>query len=138
VSIDQLSENVRDEKPALQAAGPGLQQGAVRITTPVFVLLMVLLVFSVGAAGYLFFNRKAQPPMVVTQPKDSVNKPAPDTAANTPPVPKTSYRKRTEAADSGTQRAIQDEIENERKSREKPDSTNNNQQDTTTHGATDQ
>ena len=137
VSVDQLAEGVKAEKTAPQAAGAGPGQGVVRIATPVFILLMMLLVFSVGAAGYLFFNRKARQPVVVTPPKDSVNKPGPDTVANTPPVPKTSYRKRQEAADSVTQRAIQDEIENERKNQEKQDSTNNNQQDTT-HNATDQ
>lgn len=143
VAIDHLPENVavKDENPSLQAAEPEYQlQGVVRVATPLFVLLIALLVCSMAAAGYLYFKQKPKPAPITITPKDSLTKPNPDTTTVEKPAPKMSYRERTRAADSAMQKTIDDQLQKDRQNQDgsqQQDSTNT--QDTTqTHGGTDQ
>lgn len=133
VPIDNLVENVKtkNEKPVQATPQAYKTEGVVQISKPLFVFLVAMFIMSVGFTAYLILKETKKPVPVTTVPKDSVAKPAPDTAADTPHQHRMSYRERVKAADSLTQNAINDEIQKARQNNtDQQTDSSNTQQDT--------
>lgn len=144
VAIDLLSENVtevKSDKPLPPVPSAYEQEGTMRISTPLFVFLMVLLVLSLSASGFLYLRRHNKPAPITALPKDSINKPNPDTTNAQPQQnePGMSYRERTKKADSVMQGTIDDEIRKANENNgDKSDSSNSQPDTSKSPGGTDQ
>jgi serine/threonine-protein kinase len=139
VAIDHLPKNVQvnKEKPTLQATSPSYEtEGTIRISTPLFVFLMAMLIMALGFTGYFALKETKKPAPVTTVQKDSVVKPPPaqDTTTTAPPQRQPSYQDRVKAADSLTQDAINDEIQKARQNGGQQADSSNTQQDTSKTG----
>lgn len=102
------------ENAATQPALPDTDDddGMIHISKAIFTGLMLLLLLSMGFAGYMLFtyNKVSKPDTV--KASDSLASPNTDTTSEAAPVP--SYRERRRAQDSLTQKNIHDEIEKQR------------------------
>jgi eukaryotic-like serine/threonine-protein kinase len=143
--IERLPETVetKEEKATIPVAAPiPDEQGITRVATPIFVLMIVAIACSLCAAAYFYTQRKTGPAPETVIPKDSVAKPATDTTTPARQVSQSTYQQRSQEADSATQKAIKDDIKQERQKAEdqqNKDSANNKPpQDTTSHGGTEQ
>ncbi|WP_448698324.1 serine/threonine protein kinase [Mucilaginibacter sp. AW1-3] len=110
--IIQSDESVKEPAVLPQQA---YNDDTVHLSKPLFIGMLLLLLLSMAAAGYLYFtgNRTAAG---VVKTEDSTSVPKTDTTTTT--APRQSFRQRQKAADSVTQQAIKDEMRRQRQKAE--------------------
>jgi serine/threonine protein kinase len=112
--IIQTDESVKEQAVVLQQP---YADDTVHLPKPLFVGLLLLLLLSMGAAGYLYFTGKRGSNTSAVQTFDSTTVPKMDTASAVT-TPAQDFRARQKAADSVTRQAIKDEIRRQRQNAE--------------------
>jgi len=120
-AIIQTDESVKEQAVLPQQP---YNDDTVHLSKPVFIGMLLLLLLSLGAAGYLYFTGKKGNNTNPAQTADSTSAPKTDTASEATKTVQ-DFRARQKASDSVARQAIRDEIRRQRQKaeREQADST---------------
>lgn len=128
-AIIQTDESVKEQAVLPQQP---YNDDTVHLSKPVFIGMLLLLLLSLGTAGYLYFTGKKTTNTNAAQTADSTSVPKTDTASEATKRTQ-DFRAKQKASDSVARQAIRDEI---RRQRQKAEHEQADSTDTDTSGTT--